>query len=146
MFRERRVDCGRHGKLSLCLEKGSCYNILWKGFKTRYNQLTSMKRYLAREKWSLPWRIIKLKKLKKNWCIDFIFWHAKNSKNKSEWERLWLRWENKIMYPWENVTCTRAKKGAIAVQSRGTGAEPCVWTKQTRSATRLLYACEITDV
>lgn len=90
MFWERRVDCGRHRKLRLRLE---WEKKKWKDWviplnendsKTRYNQLMSMKRYLAHEKRSLPWRIIELKKLKKNWCIDFFFWHAKNFQEQ-EW-------------------------------------------------------------
>lgn len=50
--------------------------------KTRFNQLMSIKSYLACENWSLPWRIIELKKLKWNWCIDFFFSGMQNSQRK----------------------------------------------------------------
>lgn len=107
--------------------------------KTRYNQLMSMKRYLAREKRSLPWRIIELKKLKKNWCIDFFFsGMQKISKNKSEWERLWLRWENKIIYPWENVMCTLAKRGVMAVQNEPQ--EPNSVSEQNKHGQQLVFS------
>lgn len=62
----------------------------------------------------------------------------KNSKNKSEWERLWLRWENKIIYPWENVTCTLAKRGVMAVQNEAQ--EPNPVSEQNKHGQQLVLS------